>query len=266
MGVKAFVAKLEDVPEDLRTDYVPVEGGFLLKPEGFDSPEARAHYDKMIAPGLKSALEKEKEERRIKAEIAAKYSDLGLPPERLKSLVEDYNSKVEEAKKKIDPQLLADMQEQARLRQQTWESEKTSLVSQLEALTVDRELNDAIAAEGGNAVLLKPYLKQYVRLVKEGDAHVVRVVKSDGSPRIGDAEGNPMSIRQLVSSLKTDDQFKGAFSATVLQGAGTEPGDTRKAAVGDRAPKSRKDFPNMAAKLDWIDKNGRPAFEALPAE
>jgi hypothetical protein len=67
------------------------------------------------------------------------------------------------------------------------------------------------------------------------------VVDGKGNPRIGDAQGNPMTIKQLVDELKQDPDFARNFEGSGSSGGGAPRsnagggGGVKTIAAGDNA-------------------------------
>lgn len=91
--------------------------------------------------------------------------------------------------------------------------------AEVEKRAVQAALIEAITAEKGNAKMLLPYAKQFVRVKETADGFDAYVADEKGNPMIGDAQGAPMSIKQFVqTTLKTE--FPGAFEGTGSSGGG----------------------------------------------
>ena len=50
--------------------------------------------------------------------------------------------------------------------------------------------------------------------------YIAEVLDKDGNPAIGDAQGNPQTIPQLVAQMKGDDAYAAAFDGTGQSGTG----------------------------------------------
>lgn len=86
------VATLDEVPESLREYYVPIEGGFA---PAIDQTFIEQHPS---TSGLRSALSKEKDERKAKGDKLALYE--GIDPALARQLIEQHKKEAE--KKLID--------------------------------------------------------------------------------------------------------------------------------------------------------------------
>lgn len=99
-----------------------------------------------------------------------------------------------------------------------------SLSSALEEKLVDSEVMAALAGHTSTPELLMPHFKSRVKVVTEDGRFAARVIDKDGNPRIGDAQGTPMTIAQLRDELKASDTYKRAFDANPNGGSGASLG------------------------------------------
>lgn len=214
MALKLVVEKLEEVPELSRALYVQKDGKFHLDLEGYEDPA-----------GLKSALSKERETAKKATQLAKVYEDLGLSAEEIKALVD--------GKKKADEDKAKAGGEWDKLKTQLNEShgkvvgEKEARIKALEGLIestlVDGEATKAIAEAKGNATLLRPHIKQFVRVVEEGGKYQIKVVDGKGDPRLN-GKGDPMTVAELVGEMRSSDVYGVAFEGTGRGGGGMQPG------------------------------------------
>ena len=274
MKVKAFVkdAAAEVADEELRAQYEEVKEdgksvGYVFVPEGFDG-DARDYYDRKIAPGLKSALEKERDGRAKMKDEVSRFKKLGMEAEDLEKLVGEHKAKMEEAAKKVDPTVLEDLKKLHEKERKADRELNTALTQRIEALTVDREISEAMASTGANPRLLKAVLRDRVKLMQDDDGNlVVRVVKEDGKTvRFGDSDGNPMTVLQLAEELRESEDYLGAFNVEVRNGGGKPADKATKQDHQTGKARSLKELATDAAKAAFISKNGLTAFQALPKE
>lgn len=97
------------------------------------------------------------------------------------------------------------------------------LKASLEANLIDAASLAAISTAKGSTVILLPHVKRHVKMVELNGSFVARVVDQAGTIRIGDEQGNPMSIDQLVAEMKTDEVFAPVFEGSGAGGGGTPP-------------------------------------------
>ena len=191
--------------------------------------------------GLKSTVEKlrtsekslEKNLKTIEDQLKAqaeKFKDIN--PEAARSALAkideikdwDGETKVKEAVIVAEGRMEAKMRELATQHKTSvdeLQSELTNSQDQLQDAIVNSKIIEAIHKEEGNIDLLIPHVKSQVEMVK--DSHGVwkpEVINKEGNPRIGDSEGNPMTITQLVQEMKAQDTFAAAFPGANSTGSG----------------------------------------------
>jgi hypothetical protein len=78
----------------------------------------------------------------------------------------------------------------------------------------------ALVKAEGSEKLLMPVIRDRVKVVEDGEDYTVRVVDTEGSPRIDAKTGTFMTINALVEELKTDPEYAQAFKSTAVSGSG----------------------------------------------
>lgn len=125
----------------------------------------------------------------------------------------------------------------------------------------------AITELKGSAELLLPHVLERTQFVEEkgadgkptGEFKVV-VVNEKGVPRIGDSQGNPMTLAQLVTEMKSDARYGRAFEPEGKGGSGSQTGSTASAGTIT----SKKDFKTTADRAQFIKENGSDKYLELP--
>lgn len=268
--LKAIVESLEDIDETLREEYVEVEDGtFRLKAlEGF------VPADKVQdVSGLKSALKKERENAAAAAKKAKALEeklggvDLDKYEEMLTAQAE---AEEREAEKKGEwEKLKAQMREQHQKELETREQRTTRLKKELERHLIDSQATSAINELQGNVTLLLPHVKAHVTLIEGDDgSYKAQVVDDTGTPRVN-GDGNLLTIKDLVSEMRSSEVYAGAFKATEKSGGGTPPADGGKGGSGGgdgKPPKDqRRSEMSPKEKVAYIKEYGNDAFMSLPA-
>lgn len=208
MAVKTVIDNLEDVSEALREHYVATsDGKFRL--DGVED-----------VSGLKSALEREKEERRQAKARLDRLKD--IDPEEFLRLKKDVEERENEklARKGEYEKMLSQTTAKHKTELEKREDSIKSLRSALEANLIDAEATRAIASAKGVPELLLPHVRSSVRVVEEDGKFLAKVVDKDGNPRIGDASGSPMTVNQLVAEMRSSEVFGRAFEGTGATGSG----------------------------------------------
>ena len=274
MPLEAKVDSLEGLSDEVAENYTPLEeGGYQLK-----ILSGYVAKDKIEdTGGLKSALEKEREnvanlKRKAKA-LEEKFG--GVDTEEYK-LLKDQQREAEEreAEKKGEwEKLKQQMRDQHHEQLEAAGKETARVKKELERHLIDAQATAAINSEDGNVTLLLPHVKSLVKLTEEDGVFKAIVIDATGTPRV-DADGNPLSIKALVSEMRTQDVYAGAFKGTGSQGGGTPPGDGGEgndaANGGGTPPKgSAADKPRSQMtpreKVDYIKEHGNDKYQSLPA-
>lgn len=226
MALEPILESVDSVPEELRSHYVQREGKFVL------DVIPKSGYALENIEGLKSALGKERNradqlDKKIKAfgdldpsGIQEKLSRLeelqSIDPEKEAGRLAE-----EKAKSKIEQILNKHNLEKEELSRKT-----NTYKAKLEQVLVDSNIQKAILEAGGNNKtidLLLPHVKNQVRLDDNFNLQVFDVV---GNPRIGDSQGNPMSLTQLANEFK--EKFPETFPGTQQSGGGMPPANRSK--------------------------------------
>lgn len=95
-----------------------------------------------------------------------------------------------------------------------------SLSDALEAKLVDAEVVSALSKHTKAVKLLEPHVKARVKVFNEDGKFTAKVIDEKGNPRIGDAQGTPMTIEQLVEEMKASEDYLRAFDANTVGGGG----------------------------------------------
>jgi hypothetical protein len=219
MPLTPFYDSASDIPEGLSELYI-------------ERPDGRFQLDVATSNGwelsdtsaLKNALSKE----RAAAQEAQKRlrNFEGIDPnsarEAMSKMEEIANfnpeQKVEEALKAREKQIFARHQSEMDVSKRETEALRTQLSDTL----VTSAAAKAIAGAKGSVDLLLPHVLTSTRMRQsENGQFLVEVVDREGNPRIGDAQGNPMTIPQLVDEMRASDVFARAFEPTGATGSGT---------------------------------------------
>jgi uncharacterized coiled-coil protein SlyX len=273
MPLEATLKTLEGLSEEVAALYSEMEGGgYQLSVEGFvpaDKVEEDTH-------GLKKALNVERESvSKMKGQLRALQEKFaGIDIDEFEELRQAKAEAAEaEAERKGEWESL-----KSQMRESHSEAlgKKDSVIErmrrEIERLTVDSQATAAINEAEGNVTLLTPHVKSLVKLVEEDGKFKPQVVDAAGNPRV-DGEGNPLTIRALVSEMRDQDVYKGAFKGSGAAGGGTPPGDggegNPEVPGGGTPPKTATGKARSAMtpreKVDFINEHGNDKFMELPA-
>lgn len=255
MALKLVIDKLEDVPEAVRGEYEHDEksGKYKLKVEGIEDTS-----------GLKSALEKERSDRKALEKKIKQWEALGKSPEEIAELSQQHE---EEQRAKLEKKgeydkMLQQVQDQHKKTTDALTARTNSLMGYIQSTLVEGEAARAIAEHKGSINILLPHVKARTKVVEEDGQFRVVVVNEKGDPRVN-AEGKPLAISDLVTEMKQDKEFGRAFEGTGQSGGGTPPGGGGQPPAGGPGAKQRSKM-SHAEKSDFIREHGSEAYLALP--
>ena len=256
MPLPAAVEKLDAIPEAHRSLYKQDGSRFVLDVEGAED---------VFAAGLKKNRDEILTDRK---KLAAKLDELkDVDPEEYRKL-KAATAEAEEKKAKDAGQF--DTLKQQLIEKHNGDLKKVQLELDTDRAFIREVLADSVAtkelaAAGGNAKLLLPHVLKQIDVVRGDDGKYSAVVKdAKGNVRIGNAQGAPMTIAELVAEFKASEDYAAAFSGSGASGSGAAGSSTAAGAAG--TVRSRKDFKTTADKVAFIEKHGREAFEKLPAQ
>jgi hypothetical protein len=267
MPLQKTLDSLENLHEDLHDLYEEKEGQFYLKPpEGF-IPEDQVEDTKGLKAALQAVREEKREEARKRKALEGKYSAIDI--EKYEKLL-DAEAHAEEQKaleagefEKIKVQMVE--KHQAELAAE--KAETARLRDALSHEKVEKAAVEAISKAGGNVELLKPHILARVKLNDEDFS--LSVTESDGTPKV-DGEGKPVSLEVMVSEMRDQDTFKGAFAGTTQSGSGSEPAKDGKATANANGGKPiqaeglRRGTMTERQKIDFERQYGLDALLELP--
>ena len=232
MSLVTFVEDVSTLDESVQSFYKETEGGFIL-----DAQPVNGYVIENV-DSLKSALTKERKavkdyEKKVKT-YESKYAE--IDPDEYKAAMD----KLEELSS-FDPEKEAD-----KLAQEKYETNKKRLEStitkQYEAKIkneyepvkqkydvvvkqLEKELRTAaavkaLAAEEGDADLLLPHVLNKLKFSQKDDGSFETYVTDDNGEIAYNQKAEPLSVQELVQSMKG--KFPGAFKSTAKSGGGAQ--------------------------------------------
>jgi len=218
MGLKAVVDNLDGLEESVSSLYVERNGKFWLDVDPVGGVELD---DVSKLKNSLSAARAERDEAKTKLKPFSKIEDPEAALEALEKVKDmadwDPDKEVAEKVKAREAQLIK--AHEADLAKANKRGENAE--GQLKDVLVKNAAMEAIQAAGGKIKLLLPHVLQSVRM-KQNDngVYITEVVGEDGLQRIGDSQGNPITIPQFVDELKGSEDFDSAFNGTGSSGSG----------------------------------------------
>lgn len=217
----AIRENLEELTEEEQKHYVERDGKFFLEVE---AAEGIALED---VKGLKTTIETLRgTERKLNADLTTireKYEDID-PDEARNAIkkfaeVKDWNGdqKIAEAVDASKRELVKAHKKEVEVLQEDLADTQTQLTDAI----VNTKIVEALQKEEGNVELLLPHVKKHVRMVKNtAGKWMPEVVNDNNEPKVGDSEGNPMTITQYIQDMKTQKTFAAAFPGANSTGTG----------------------------------------------
>ncbi len=222
MAIKAILEKLDDAPEALREHYTEKDGKFVL------GVEPVGGYALEDVTGLKSALGAERTQREKFERDVIRFKD--IDPDKARTALAEL-----EELKKLDPTAEAD-----KIANTKFEGAKAQLLEKhaadlgvrderighlsktVDVLVREQRATAEIAEAKGSIDLLMPIVLAQTRTVEKDGRFVTEVIDDKGNVRIGDSNGNPMTMKELVAELRASEKFGRAFEGDGHSGSGKE--------------------------------------------
>lgn len=260
MALKALVDAIDTVPEPARAFYKEADGKFILDVEPVDG------FALEDVSGLKNTLGKEMTLRKKLEKDVVKFKD--IDPDKARDALarleelgnidpaKDADKIVNERLEAAKRQLLEKHGEELKTR----DGRIAGLTKTVESLMVDQVATAALAEAKGAVELLLPHVQRHTRVREDANgSFIVEVVDKDGNARIGNAKGDPMTIKDLVQEMRKSETFGRAFEGTGHTGSGTRPNSS-----GESGSKKKSDFKSEKERAAWVEANGFEAYKALP--
>lgn len=240
-----FEPKLNDieiVPEQYRGLYSKAEDGFYLDSKISDSFGSNVK--------LKKALENERNNSRSLHEELKSWKEIGKDKEEIIGLLNDGKSKSQ----KTDPDFLSKYQ----AKEEGYKKQINDLESMFYRTMIDRDVEGALRSEGASVKLLKDVVSSQVRVVKDGDSFVVRVVDKNGKERYKQ-NGDDMSIKDIIEQLKSDEEYSMAFMPSGAGGSGMRSSSSSSV----KSMMKRKSDMSVQEKAKFVSEHGLKAYQDL---
>lgn len=263
------VDSVEVVPEEFRALYVEdkANSGYSVDPKVLPLATAYVGVNAQLATGQqakKSDMEKDAARRHtIKAisDILVENGvtlddDLSKLPDTIKTTLSGFMDQIKGGKQvKLDmDKIRLETDKKIGEVKAGADADKNKMFKSLEKHMVGEAAAKALAEAGvveKGVELLSPQIRQFAKVVTEGEDYIVRVVDAAGDART-DGKGGFMGIPDLVKELKVS--YPMAFKAQASGGTGTRPGSgtqTTKIANKDGEKSSADKIRDGLAKRGW---------------
>jgi len=259
MALQYQIDSIEGLDESTASLYEESDNGYTLRVEGIPTPEDPVALKETLKKVRTERKGYEKENKTLAKELdelRSKYNSIDF--DEINEL-KDFHSaakqreeelKQEEAKKRGEWEALEEQLKEKHLSEiekiktdftsQLEEAlnEKTSLVeemqSSLDKHIKERDVVESIARAKGNLTLVKPHILPFIKVVNEDGEYVSRIVDGKGEVRVRD-DGDPMTIDDLISEIKSLPEFQGdgIFEREKTPGGSDSTGNKGKAPSAD---------------------------------
>jgi len=228
------VDSLDTVPENFRVFYGQGDGESGAYKLRSDDPVVSAAVASIsgLANSLNAARSDADRARKSKVDLSV-LSEFGDTPE---VIAEEFRNRLAEQAKAGGKDAASELQ---RLRDEMTKANQAALGErdtvieglrdQLFTQMVDSEAVRAIAEQKGVSELLMPFVRQQVKAVEEDGQMRVYSVDANRDRRYSGTSGNPMSIPELVSEMKSNARYGRLFESEAPRGTGMPPAQPRRA-------------------------------------
>ncbi len=219
---------------------IPVDGRELQNVTGLQTALASERGNvKQLRKDLKAFEGFDAVKSKEAIEKVAEFEAMDLPKQQQealevqkKALVETHNVAARQAQAKYD-----------------------TLKMQHEVRLVDSAIREALTPEvTSTPSLLMPHIRNQVKMTEvDNGMFIAQIIDEQGNPRVGDTNGNPMTIPQLVAKMSQDKAYAPLFQGANASGSGA-PAQSKTTSPSGGAVKtvSRTDQPAMNANIDGI--------------
>lgn len=262
MALSAILDSLEGISEELKEHYTEKDGKFFLSV----TPVSGVSLEDVT--GLRSSLQKERQNVSSLKSTLKTFQDLGKSPEEITEALEklaasDQDGTLEEKLAALRGQLEDKHSKEISKR----DAENEVLLNQLEKALIVGNATSALAKHGGNVQLLLPHVQSRMHLVKNDEGiYSVRVKDPEtGVDRLSTTSDSYMTAGELVQEMSKDKTYLGCFKGSDSSGGG---GGTNNLPAGGRQPwqiprTEAQDTVKFRQALAAAEKVGRTAPEIV---
>lgn len=212
------VEALDKVPADFQSFYVEKDGKFNID-------ERFKNVTKSI-DGLNKTNKTLRGNDKTARDTIAAWSALGESPDAVSAQLADLNEKLAKGEKinpeKIKQEITASFDGKIKEK----DAKIEGLTNAVRKHLITSVASAAIAESKGSIELLLPHIERQVKMVEDKGEFKVVVVDSDGETRYGSG-GSPLTIAELVQSMKADKVYGRAFESETPGGGGANPKGTQ---------------------------------------
>lgn len=235
------LANLDNVPADLRYCYKQDGDSFVIDSE---SPAVKSSLS--IIKGLRVALNNARKDAQANKVDLTPLGDYGATPAEIAQKIKEQKEALESQIKGLDiNKIKGDLAKEYTGKVDSATKRAAALQEQLYSVLVVGDASQALAAAGAKVKLAMPFVQKQVKVVEANGNFTVRVVDNEGDVRISGVTGEPMTIKELIDEMKSNEEYGVLFPSEVPAGAGIKPGTTGRN-VAAEAARNRTDRASMS--------------------
>jgi uncharacterized 2Fe-2S/4Fe-4S cluster protein (DUF4445 family) len=262
----------DETERDVQTDVKDAETDTVID-ESFveddvkDTDKSTVAVDTTELDRTRKALEKANREAQDRRLELKEWKELQVDPAKVRQLLDEQRKA--DVKRKEDEgryrELLNDVETATQSEIQKIRDEADEKVvkmqGSIEKYFVEKTVAESLAAEGASQKLLGKHVRDQVKVVERDGEYQTVVVDKDGEPRLVRG-GGFMTVADLISEMKKDDDFARAFPAPKTSGSGTGDSSNKGSRPNTSGlSKGKMSIPDRAA---FRAKHGVEEYNKLP--
>lgn len=225
------VTDLNKVPEQFRPLYVTAQDGKIMLDVADGKVKGAVEAISGFNKALKAARAEAKANKAAKVDLTP-LAEYGDSPEaiatKFQEMVTDLQTQLTTAGKVNVDKIKGDLAKQFTGQIENEKKRSTALQGQLYEMLVNNAAMSAVVDLKGTPELLMPLISKSVKVAEVDGKFVVQVVDAAGDVRYSGTTGQPMTIKELVASMKADDKYSRAFDSEHQSGGGGAGGGARR--------------------------------------
>lgn len=223
------VDSLDKVPEQFRPLYQESDDGKYVTAESYKGVVE-------AVTGLNKSLKAARAEAKARTPVdLSPLQDFGQDPAEIKQNIEtklkqlqDELAKGGDAKLNLD-KVREELAQGHKKELEKYQARSEALQNQLFKQLGENAAKSAIVELKGDAELLMPFVLQQLKPVEEDGEYKVYVVDAAGDRRYSGVTGQPMTPKELIAEMKSQEKYGRLFESEAPAGGGMPPGAGRKA-------------------------------------
>lgn len=268
MPLKPVIEDINSVDESHRSLYVEKDGLYQLDVEPVTKVGDREVYISLEdTSGLRKGFQTAQSRIREMESRVDQWGD--MKPDEIKQALNELETlkassgDLDEKAVKLAESRVNQVAAQFKSEREVLENRTKVLEGNLRTTLIDNQIANAILKSGGEEAtvqMMARHIADHVDMREVNGKYLAEVIDpKTGDVRIGDSNGNPMSIDQLIKEFKESDTWGKAWPGTGRAGMGSQD-SKRKGPAG----KTKKSQFTWSEKMDYIDQHGAEGWMKLP--